>query len=72
MSSFSKFDFNGLDLFIHTIDSYTIPILYQVQIIHTYISYGFIFEVSDLCIVLALTMLLLQTSGAWTHIFYNT
>ena len=64
--SFSKFDFNGLDLFILLMH---IPVSYQVQIIYTYISCCFIFEVSDLCIVLALIMLPLQTSGAWTHIF---
>ena len=66
---FSKFDFDGLDLFILLM---YIPISYQVQIIHIYISYCFIFEVSDLCIVLALTMLLLQTSDAWTQNFCNT
>ena len=63
------FDFNGLDLFILFM---YIPISYQVQVIHTYISYCFIFEVSDLCIVSALAMLLLQTSGSWTHNLYNT
>ena len=66
MLSFSKFDFNGLILLMHMFISY------QVQVIHTYISYSFIFEVSDLCIALALTMLPLQTSVAWKHNFYNT
>ena len=69
MLNFSKFDFNGLDLFILLMH---IPISYQVHIIHTYISYCFVFEVSDLCIPLALTMLPLQISDAWTHNFYNT
>ena len=69
MLSSSKFDFNGLDVFILLMH---IPISYQVHVIHTYISYSFIFEVSDLCIVLALTMLPLETSGAWTHNYYNT
>ena len=70
MLSFSKpkFDFNGLDLFILLMH---ILISYQVQVIHTYISYCFIFEVSDLCIVLVLTMLSLLTFGAWTHNFYT-
>ena len=69
MLSFSKFDFNGLDLFILFMH---IPISYQLQVIHTYISYCFLFEVSDLFIVLVLTMLPLQASGAWTQNFYNT
>ena len=69
LCSFSKFDFNGLDLFILLMH---ILISYQVHDIHTYISYCFIFEGSDLCIVLVLTMLPLQTSDAWTHNFYNT
>ena len=66
---FSKFDFNSLDLLIllmHILTSY------QVQAIYTWISYCFVFEVSDSCIVLALTMLPLQTSGTWTRNFYNT
>ena len=63
------FDFNGLDLFIIFMHIY---ISYQVQVIHTYISYCFVFEVNDLCIVSALAMLLLQTSGAWTHNLYST
>ena len=69
MLSFSKFDFNGPDLFILLMH---IPVSYQVQVIYSYISYCFTFEVSDLGIVLALTMLPLQTSCAWTHNFYNT
>ena len=69
MLSSSKFDFNGLDLFILLMH---ILISYQVQVIRTYISYCFIFEVSDLCVVLALTVPPLQTSGAWTHNYYNT
>ena len=71
MLSFSKFDFNGLDLFKLLM---IIPILNQVYIIHTYnyTSYCFLFEVSDLCIALVLTKLLLQTSDAWKHDFYNT
>ena len=69
MLSFSKFDFNGLDLFILLMHK---PISYQVHVIHTYISYCFIFEVSDLHLVLTLTMLSLQTSDVWTHNFYNT
>ena len=66
MLSSLKYGFNGLDLFILLMH---IPISYQVQVIHANISYCFIFEVSDLCIVLALTMLPLQTSDAWTHTF---
>ena len=54
MLSFSKFDFNGLDLFILLMH---IPILNQVHVIHTYISYCFLFAVSDLCIALVLTVL---------------
>ena len=67
--TFSKFDFNGLDLFI--LWYIYVPKSYQIQVIHTYNSYCFIFEVSDLYIVLTLTMLTLQTSGAWVHNFYN-
>ena len=63
---YSKFVFNGLDLFILLV---YIPISYQVHVIHTYIFHCFVFEVSDLCIVLALTMLPLQTADAWTHNF---
>ena len=44
MLSSSKLDFNGLHLFILLMH---IAISYQVQVIHTYISYCFIFEVSD-------------------------
>ena len=62
---FLKFDFNGLNLFI--LLTY-IPILKQVHVIHTYISYCIAFEVNYLCITLALTLLPLQTSGTWTHI----
>ena len=61
MLSYLKFDFNGLDLFILLIHKL---IAYQEHIIHTYISYCFASEVSDLCIVVALTMLALQMSGA--------
>ena len=62
MLSFSKFDFNGLDLFILLMH---ISVPYQVHIIYTYISYcfDFVFEVSDLCLALALTILPLQTSN---------
>ena len=49
---FLKFDFNGLDLFVILM---LIHILNQVYVIHTYISYCFIFEVSDLWVILALT-----------------
>ena len=66
---FLKFDFNGLNLLI--LLTY-IPILKQVHVIHTYISYCIALEVSYLCIALALTSLPLQTSGTWTHIFYDT
>ena len=52
--NYAKFNFNGQDLFIPLMH---IPILKQVHVIQTYISYCFIFEVSDLCIALALTML---------------
>ena len=60
--------FNGLDLFILLMHKL---ILKQVHFIHTYISYCFLLEVSDLCIPLALTVLPSQTSDAWTHNFYN-
>ena len=69
MLSFSEFDLNGLNLFILLMH---ILISYQVHAIYTYITYCFIFEVSDLFIVLVLTMLPLQTSDAWTHNFDNT
>ena len=69
MLSFSKFDFNGVDLFISLIHT---PTLTQVHVICTYISYCFLFAVSDLCIALVLTMLHLQTPDAWTHKFYKT
>ena len=62
---FSKFDFDEMLLMY-------ISILKQVHVIHIYISYCFIFEVSDICIALALTMLPLQASDAWTHKFHNT
>ena len=48
--SFSKFDYNGLDLFILMMH---IPILNQVHIVQTYISYHFVFEVGGLCITLS-------------------
>ena len=67
--SFSNFDFNSLDLFILLM---LILISYQGQVIHTYISYCFIFEVSDLCIVLVLTILPLQIYGVGTHNYYYT
>ena len=67
--SYVEFYFNGVDLFILLMH---IAISYQVQVTHTYISYCFIFEVSDLCIVLALTVLPLEISGVWTHNYYNT
>ena len=54
MLHFSNFGFNGLDLFIILMH---IPILKQVNVIHTHISYCFVFKVSDLCIALVLTML---------------
>ena len=45
----------------------------SVHVIYTYISYCFVFEVSDLCIALALTMLpTLHISDTWMHNFYNT
>ena len=53
--SIRVFDFNDLHLFILLMH---ISILNSsIHVIHTYISYCFVFEVSDLCIVLALTML---------------
>ena len=52
--NFSKFDLNGLDLFILLMH---IPKLKQVYVIHTYTSYCFVYEVSNLCIAIALTML---------------
>ena len=68
MLSISKFDFNGLDLFILSMH---IPTLNQVHVIHTYIF--LYFEVSDLCIALALTMLPgIAAFDAWIHNFYNT
>ena len=67
-AEFFKACFNGLDLFILLMN---ILILKQVHVIHTYISCCFTLELSNLCIPLALTMLPLQTSDAWTHNFYN-
>ena len=54
MPNFSNFGFNCLDLFIILMH---IPILKQVNVIHSHISYCFVFKVSDLCKTLVLTML---------------
>ena len=62
-----EFYFN-LDLFILLM---YIPILKQVHVIRTYISYCLIFKVSFVCIALALAIIS-SIADVWSHDVCNT